>query len=531
MTLPLSLPFWILSALPILFLILIMVTRNYPAFKAAPITLCITVFISVVFFRMSITAVFVESAKGLWSSVSILLVVWPALLLYELSSEVHAFRVLQKSLNRFTAHKFMQIVLLGWIFPSFLQGITGFGVAVAVGAPLLVGIGVAPQWAVVIVLLGHSWGGTFGTLAIAWQALLSQVSVSPETIAAAAFIAGLLIWLYNLVCGLIIAWIYGKWASIRENLPIVLLVSLVQGGGELLFTQINSTISCFLPACLSMLAAIAMCKTKKYSRQWELDSPIIEIAPKEEQSEEKITFVQALFPYIIMTVLAITCLLITPLNNFLKQWKIGFPFPGSVTGYGFETAAESCFSPMTPLTYAGTFLILSVVIGFLYYVKAGAASFNDFPAIWKRTAKKATTSSVAIMSLLMLSKLMSSGGQIYVLSRGIAQVMGFAYLLVAPIVGMVGSFVTSSNMSSNILFGSFQTQVAQFIGIDAAVLMAGQTVGGVIGTSFSPGNVILGASTTGLSGQEGKIMRRVLPVAISMALVDGTLMFLFVISG
>ena len=39
---------------------------------------------------------------------------------------------------------------MGWIFESFLQGITGFGVPVAVGAPLLIGIGMKPVWAVVI---------------------------------------------------------------------------------------------------------------------------------------------------------------------------------------------------------------------------------------------------------------------------------------------------------------------------------------------------------------------------------------------
>lgn len=527
MTISLSIPLWILSAFPIVFLIGVMVARNWPASKAAPVTLCITIVSAVVFFRMNLPAVAVESGKGIWSAVSILLVVWPALLLYELSTQVQAFQVLRRSLDRFTAHKLMQIVLLGWIFPSFLQGITGFGVAVAVGAPLLVSIGVAPLWSVVIVLLCHSWGGTFGTLAIAWQALLTQVNVSEDTAAMAALIACILIWLYNFAAGVLLAWFYGKWAAVKEGFPVILLISVVQGGGQLLFSQINSTISCFLPACISMLVAAAACRTPKYHRKWELESGIMTSAPEQSTDGKTISFLQALFPYIVLTVLAIACLLIPPLNQLLKQWRVGFPFPASITGYGYETPAEACFSPLTPLTFAGTFLMFSVVIGCLYYGKIGVITGKSLKLIWKRTVQKAASSSVAILSLLVLSRIMSSSGQIYVLSRGIAQILGSAYLFVAPLVGMVGSFVTSSNMSSNILFGSFQTQMAEFIGLNASLLMGAQTAGGVIGTAFAPGNVILGTSTTGLSGQEGKIIRKVLPVALAMALIDGLLILVF----
>ena len=52
---------------------------------------------------------------------------------------------------------------------QLLQGITGFGVPVAVGAPLLIGIGMRPFWAVIIPLLAHTWGNTYGTLGAAWD--------------------------------------------------------------------------------------------------------------------------------------------------------------------------------------------------------------------------------------------------------------------------------------------------------------------------------------------------------------------------
>ena len=66
------------------------------------------------------------------------------------------------------------VLAMGWIFESFLQGITGFGVPVAVGAPLLIGIGVQPMWAVIIPLFGQAWGNTFGTLGAAWDSLAGE---------------------------------------------------------------------------------------------------------------------------------------------------------------------------------------------------------------------------------------------------------------------------------------------------------------------------------------------------------------------
>ena len=81
-------------------------------------------------------------------------------------------------LRKLLPNELLLVLALGWILESFLQGITGFGVPVAVGAPLLIGIGMNPMWAVILPLLGQSWGNTFGTLAAAWDSLASSAGLS-----------------------------------------------------------------------------------------------------------------------------------------------------------------------------------------------------------------------------------------------------------------------------------------------------------------------------------------------------------------
>ena len=69
-------------------------------------------------------------------------------------------------------------------------------------------------------------------------------------------------------------------------------------------------------------------------------------------------------------------------------------------------------------------------------------------------------SGIAIIGLVIMSKIMGGTGQTSVLADGIARVLGKTYVILAPLVGMVGSFMTGSSMSSNILFGEFQVTTA-----------------------------------------------------------------------
>jgi lactate permease len=71
-------------------------------------------------------------------------------------------------------------LIIGWVFASFLQGVGGFGVPVAVIAPLLVGLGFAPMQAVIIPSLGHGWAVTFGSLGSSFQALIASSGLPGE---------------------------------------------------------------------------------------------------------------------------------------------------------------------------------------------------------------------------------------------------------------------------------------------------------------------------------------------------------------
>ena len=67
---------------------------------------------------------------------------------------------------------------------------------------------------------------------------------------------------------------------------------------------------------------------------------------------------------------------------------------------------------------------------------------------------------------------------------------------------LLGSFMTGSNMSSNILFGNFQITTSQIISLNTAAILGAQTAGGGIGTALAPGSIVLGTNTAGILGSQ-----------------------------
>jgi L-lactate permease len=65
----------------------------------------------------------------------------------------------------------LQAPLVGWLLALFFEGAAGFGTPVALAAPILVGLGIAPVQAVVLALLGHAAGLSFVALGTPLQVL------------------------------------------------------------------------------------------------------------------------------------------------------------------------------------------------------------------------------------------------------------------------------------------------------------------------------------------------------------------------
>lgn len=81
--------------------------------------------------------------------------------------------------------------------------------------------------------------------------------------------------------------------------------------------------------------------------------------------------------------------------------------------------------------------------------------------------------------------------------------------------------MTSSSTSSNVLFSDLQSTVADLRELPQSTILAAQSAGGAIGNAVAPTNLVLGASTAGIKGQEGEVLRQAMPWTVVTVLLTG----------
>ena len=348
----------LLAAAPVLLLIILLVGCKWSVGRAAVVSVVVDIIIALAAFGAHPLQVLVSAVKGAWSSLGIIIIIWTAILMYHVVRESGAFRVIRTAIQQATPNKLLQILIIGYAFAAFLQGITGFGVPVAICAPLLIEIGVSPFWALAIAPLGEAWGNTFGTLAAAWDALAAQAGLTeamPLYWQSALWTASLL-FAMNLASGLLVCWFYGKGAALRRGLPAVLVLSLVQGGGELLMSQVNTTLCCFIPCCLALAASLLLGRLPLYNTPWELEnSPAMAPRRAELSAEETpagMGILHAFSPYLVMTAFSLVCLLIPSVKRALAGVCVSLNLSAVTVGGKEITEAVTGF-PVKPYQCRG----------------------------------------------------------------------------------------------------------------------------------------------------------------------------------
>lgn len=589
---PVDLFYWLLAVIPIVALLVLLIGLSWEATEAGPVGMFLAGAIALLAFRTPLETLAVAGGKGVWDAIFILYVVWPALILYHVIRRAGGFTALQEGIQRFSDNQLFLVLAFGWVFASFLQGIAGFGTPIAVVAPLLLAIDVRPVYAVAIPLIGHAWANMFGTLAVGWLATLQVVELQAVTETAVqtaimlwipALLAGFAIaWMYGRWQGVKHAWpfvlIIG---TIQGGGQLALML-----WDPVLSTFIASTAALIALYPLSTwdrysdpiedidetpameddaadesddAAAAADCgRTSKNGGRALADgghpeddgagggndenagtagdegdeaedgSEDEQQVDDEEQPEPVMGFGMSLLPYVVLTIAATGGLVIPSIEAALGQFEVGLPFPSVETGYGLEIEAEEPYSPFAPLSHPGTFLLVSVIVGWAVYRVRGYYDQWDerkeeVDGVWEGLSDDAIAASLAIVAFLVMAKVMDHSGQIEVLAIGIATIappMAFAFF--SSWIGTLGAFMTSSNTSSNILFAPLQQQsVAALDGLSEPTIIGAQSAGGAIGNAIAPANVVLGTGAVGILGEEGAVLRKTIPWAFLLLVIVG----------
>jgi len=231
-------------------------------------------------------------------------------------------------------------------------------------------------------------------------------------------------------------------------------------------------------------------------------------------------------PYIILTAVTLSVLLIPSLNAMLRQFQVGLPFPAVETGLGVQNAAVARYAPIPVFTHPGMMLLITALIVWIVYNAGGYyrawAERHKPESLWSALLIDAVPASVPVIAFLVTSRILDHSGQTLTLAYGIAAVSPpLVYAGIASVIGALGAFMTSSSTASNVLFGAVQSSVAQLHGMSRETIIAAQAAGSAYGNAIAPANVVLGTSIAGVKGQEGAVLRITMPWTVVVAVLTG----------
>jgi len=491
---------FLLALFPILLILFLMVGLRWSAARAGAGGYLSGLAIGLLFFGATPQLLAYAHAKALLFSVDVLLIIWAAFLLYRVTDEAGAIQTIGRTLPKLTSDRGLQALVIGWVFASFLQGVGGFGVPVAVTAPLLVGIGFSPLAAVVVPSIGHGWAVTFGSLGSSFQALIAATHQPQELLAPSA---ALFLGLTCPLIGLLTAHFLEGWQGVRRLFWPVLTWGTVMGTVQYLVVVSGAwNIGSFMGGMAGLLITPWV-----VGRRMGVGTLLKKIG----QSRPLLI---ALAGYVILILVTLIVQLIPPVKAFLSPVIIQLPFPEI-------QSAPSVFLPdgyITPagngrainlFAHTGSVLVYVSGLTYLLYTLLGLYPAGSERRILSGTLQRVMPSSVSIVSMISLAAIMEHTGMTETLARGLSQGFGALFPLASPWIGAIGAFITGSNTNSNVMFGALQLNTALLLDYPVAIILAAQTAGGALASVVAPAKIVVGCSTAGMLGKEGEVLRRV----------------------
>ncbi len=492
---------WLLALSPVLTVLILMVGFGWGGGKAGSAGFLVALALACAPFGGGADLALVAIGKSLLLAIDVLYIVWMALFFYNVTNEAGAVGLIGASLPRLTADRAAQSLLISWVFVSLLQGVGGFGVPVAVVAPLLVGLGYTATQSVVMAALGHGWAVTFGSLGTSFVALTAVTGLPGEALAQDS---ALVLGFACLLSGSLVACVSAGWGGFLRSIPMLIIVGAAMGLTQWwVATNGIWTLGATSGALAGALVGVAYVLSPLHKGFGKRAA-----APTDERGR---SIALALAAYVILLLMAFSVNLIAPLGQLMDSVVINHDFPAVTTSFGWTVAAESGRA-ISVFGHAGAILFYAGVVAFLLYRAAGYfESATVWREIWAKVGKSALKSTISILALVAMASLMTHAGMTQIIARGLSEAVDAAvYPLVAPFIGTLGAFMTGSNTNSNVVFGALQAETAALLSLSAPIILAGQTAGASLGSVLAPAKIIVGCSTVGLGGQEGPVIRRML---------------------
>ncbi len=527
----------LLSVLPIVVVAVFLVGLRWPASRAMPISYAVCALLALWIWQVPVSVVAAASVNGMVIAISLVFIIFGAILLLNTLQESGGLHTIRAGFTDISSDRRVQVIIVAWLFGSFIEGAAGFGTPAAVAVPLLVGLGFPAMAAVMSGMIIQSTPVSFGAAGTPiLVGVNTGLSSDPDVVSYISSLGysdmsdflhmiGFKVATLHVIAGTLVPLIvvcmltrfYGPDRSFSDGLRAWKFALFSAFAMTMPYLFVAYVLGPEFPSMLGGLAGLAIIITAARRRfltprnDWQFADKTdwnpewtgtVEIR-EQDIPDRNIGLFSAWSPYLLVaSLLVVTRLSFLPFKSFMQNFAIVIPELFN-TNIGIKVA---------PLYLPGTVFILAVLFTYFFH--------NMDPSSAKRAVAKsgrtAIQASVAlIFTVPMVQVFINSGGGAsgfermpIILADSVATLAGSAWPLFSTFIGGLGAFVAGSNTVSNMMFSSFQFGVGERIGVDPTWIVALQAVGGAAGNMICVHNVVAASAVVGLLGREGLVIRQ-----------------------
>ncbi|MDB2241290.1 L-lactate permease [Halorubrum ezzemoulense] len=507
--------------------------------------------IGLTYWGMEIDWLAASAVYGAFQAVDIILIVFGAILLMNYLEGSGAIATIRWYFGQIEEDRRIQVLLIGLGFMTIIEGAAGFGTPGALAAPLFIGLGFPPLAAAVFGLFFNAPNPPFGaagtpviggTGAVIDPALSGSMGVS-EFLSMVSAWSGIVTGVTYVFWGLLGVFFLTYWfgdadggrsvgGAVRDTLPIApfaLLLGVVTGGTQLVVAWFVGPALPDIAAGFVVLGVGLLLANNNIlipDREWDFPTDsqwsdtwlggleLDEISRDQPQKEMSVLLAWTPYLLVALALLATRWPDLTVAGTAVLPWIQSFTVGiDSILGTELGYTLQYLYLPGTM-----PFIPIAVLTGLIHKMDV-----DEMGAAWRRSAEQVAPAALTLIIAVSMTQVMIQSqtntagllGMMEALSRALAIGAGGLLPMISPWIGAIGSFMTGSNTSSNILFSVLQYNAAETVELSRTIAVSLQNVGGGLGNMVSVLNVAAICGVVGITGREGDLLRKaIVPMAL-----------------
>ncbi|KYC80251.1 hypothetical protein B4090_3588 [Bacillus licheniformis] len=514
------------ALIPILYFFWALAIKRMKGHTAGLTTLLIALVLAVFVYGMPAQQAVMSASQGaVYGLLPIGWIIVTSVFLYKLTVKTGQFEIIRSSVLSITDDRRLQALLIAFSFGAFLEGAAGFGAPVAISAALLVGLGFNPLYAAGICLIANTAPVAFGAIGIPIIAVEGPTGIPAMDISK---MVGRQLPFLSVFIPFYLIIIMSGFKRALEVLPAILV-----SGVSFAVTQYVSSnflgpeLPDILSAIVSLIALAVFLKfwkpktTFRFSQEKEMAAA----AEAQQLEHQKASYsagqiFKAWTPFLLLTAMvsiwgipsvkqALTghyegsnplLLFINDIGGRLT-FAPGVPFLHNQILDGSGKPLEALYK-LDLAGSAGTAILIAAVL--TKFVTG--MPWKEWGAVFTDSLKELGKPILTIASVVGFAYVTNSSGMSTTLGMSLAMT-GSMFAFFSPVLGWLGVFITGSDTSANLLFGSLQKMTAQSVGMEPVLSVAANSSGGVTGKMISPQSIAVACAAVGLTGKESDLLR------------------------